>query len=98
MHRAAAVVDHAVVDVDVVDGELTLHGVTRSVPLQLELNGFQASTPFGDTRVGFSARAEIDRRDFGMGFNMPLDGGGVVVGDKVNITLEVEAILQAPAA
>ena len=82
----------------VVDGELTVHGVTRSVPLQLELNGFQASTPFGDSRVGFSARAEIDRRDFGIGFNMPLDGGGVVVGDKVQISLEVEAILQAPAA
>jgi polyisoprenoid-binding protein YceI len=82
----------------VVDGELTLHGVTRSVPLRLELNGFQASTPLGDTRVGFSAQAEVDRRDFGISFNMPLDGGGVVVGEKVQISLEVEAILQAPTA
>jgi polyisoprenoid-binding protein YceI len=81
----------------VVDGDLTLHGVTRSVPLTLELNGFQPSTPFGDTRAGFSAQAEIDRRDFGITFNMSIDGGGVVVGDKVQISLEVEAILQ-PAA
>ena len=49
---------------------------------------------FGDSRVGFSARAEIDRRDFGVTFNMPLDGGGVVVGDKIKVELEVEAILQ----
>jgi polyisoprenoid-binding protein YceI len=81
----------------VVDGDLTLHGVTRRVPLTLELNGFQPSTPFGDSRVGFSARAEIDRRDFGISFNMPIEGGGVVVGEKVQISLEVEAILQ-PAA
>ena len=82
----------------VVDGELTLHGVTRAVPLKLELNGFQPVTPFGDSRVGFSATAEIDRRDFGITFNMPVDGGGVVIGDRVQIVLEVEAIRQAPAA
>jgi polyisoprenoid-binding protein YceI len=82
----------------VVDGDLTLHGVTRRVPLELELNGFQPTTPFGDSRVGFSARTEIDRSDFGITFNIPLDGGGVVVGDKVQITLEVEAILQQPTS
>jgi len=82
----------------VVDGELTLHGVTRSVPLTLELNGFQPQTPFGDSRVGLSARGEIDRRDFGITFNMAIDGGGVVVGDRVQIQLEIEAILQSPAA
>jgi polyisoprenoid-binding protein YceI len=80
----------------VVDGDLTLHGVTRPVLLEVELNGFQPTTPFGDSRVGFSARAEIDRSDFGITFNMPLDGGGVVVGNKVQITLEAEAILQQP--
>ena len=82
----------------VVDGELTLHGVTRSVALDLEVNGFQAQTPFGDTRVGFSATTEIDRRDFDIVFNMPLDGGGVVVGDRIQVFIEVEAILQKPAA
>jgi polyisoprenoid-binding protein YceI len=82
----------------VVDGDLTLHGVTRPVALDLEVNGFQAQTPFGDTRTGFSATTEIDRRDFGIVFNMPLDGGGVVVGDRIQVFVEVEAILQKPAA
>jgi polyisoprenoid-binding protein YceI len=77
-----------------VDGELTLHGVTRSVPLALEVNGFQHASPFGDVRAGFSATAEINRKDFGIEFNMPLEGGGVVVGEKVQIALEIEAILQ----
>jgi polyisoprenoid-binding protein YceI len=56
----------------VVDGELTLRGVTREVPLKLEIHGFQPVTPFGDTRTGFTATAEIDRRDFGVSFNMAL--------------------------
>ncbi len=77
----------------VVDGELTLHGVTKQVPLKLEVNGFQANTPMG-TRAGFSATAEISRSDFGIEFNMPLEGGGFVIGDKVSVNLEVEAILQ----
>jgi polyisoprenoid-binding protein YceI len=76
----------------VLDGELTLHGVTRSVPLALELNGFIES-PMG-TRSGFSASGEISRKDFGIELNMPLEGGGVVVGDKVTINLEIEAVLR----
>jgi polyisoprenoid-binding protein YceI len=79
-----------------VDGDLTLHAVPRPVPLELELNGFQPTTPFGDSRVGFSARAEINRSDFGITFNVLLDGGGIMVGDNVQITLEVAAILQQP--
>jgi polyisoprenoid-binding protein YceI len=77
-----------------VDGELTLHGVTRPVTLGLEVNGFQHASPFGDVRAGFSASAEISRKDYGIDINMPLEGGGVVVGDKVQIALEIEAILQ----
>ena len=76
----------------VLDGELTLHGVTRPVSLDLELNGFIVS-PMG-TRAGFSASGEISRKDFGIAFNMPLEGGGVVVGDKVTLNLEVEGILR----
>jgi len=76
----------------VVDGELTLHGVTRSVPLALEVHGFLAESPFGDSRVGFSASTEISRKDFDVSFDAPLEGGGVVVGDKIQIDLEVEAI------
>ena len=81
----------------IVDGELTLHGVTRLVPLALEVNGFQPTTPFGDTRVGFSATAEIDRQDFGITFNMALDGGGLGLGNKIAINLEIQAILQPSA-
>ncbi len=81
----------------VVDGELSLHGVTRPVTLDLEPNGF-GQDPFGGTRGGFSATTEINRKDFGITFNMPLEGGGVVVGDKIQITLEIEAVLQKPEA
>ena len=76
----------------VLDGELSLHGVTKSVPLHLELNGF-TNDPYGGVRAGFSATAEINRRDFGIDISLPMDGGGVVVGDKVTIALEIEAIL-----
>ena len=75
-----------------VNGDLTLHGVTKSVPLKLELNGITPD-PYGNTRAGFTATGEISRGDFGIEFNMPMDGGGVVVGDKIQINIEVEAIL-----
>jgi polyisoprenoid-binding protein YceI len=78
----------------VVTGELTLHGVTRPVELDVEFHG-AGSDPWGGTRIGFSAETEINRRDFGIDINLPLDGGGAVVGDKVKIHLEVEAVLQA---
>lgn len=77
-----------------VDGELTIKGVTKPVPLGLELNGF-GPDPYGGTRAGFSATAEINRSDFGISFNMPMESGGVVVGEKVSIQLEIEAVLQA---
>jgi polyisoprenoid-binding protein YceI len=80
-----------------VDGELALHGVTKPVPLRLEVHGFQDS-PFGDTRAGFTASAEIDRRDFGIEFDAPLEGGGVLVGNKVEISIDIEAVLQGDAA
>jgi polyisoprenoid-binding protein YceI len=81
----------------VLDGDLTLHGVTRPVPLALEVHGFLAESPFGDSRVGFSATTEISRKDFGIEFNAPLEGGGVLLGDKIQIVLEVEAVLQGDA-
>lgn len=76
----------------VVEGDLTLKGVTRPVELQLELNGF-TDDPYGGRRVGFTATTQIDRRDFGVDIRMPMDGGGVVVSDKVSITLEIQAVL-----
>jgi polyisoprenoid-binding protein YceI len=78
----------------VVTGDLTLHGVTRPVELHVELNGV-GPDPWGNTRIGFSADTEISRKDFGIDLEMPIDGGGVVVGDKVKVILEVEAVHQA---
>jgi polyisoprenoid-binding protein YceI len=80
-----------------VDGELTLHGVTRPVTLALDINGFTRD-PYGNTRAGFSATTEINRGDFGITFNIPMDGGGVVIGDRIQIFIEVEAILNPPEA
>jgi polyisoprenoid-binding protein YceI len=77
----------------VIDGELTIKGVTRSVPLAVEVGGFGPDA-FGGIRSGFSASATINRNDFGVDISMPLDGGGVVVGEKVQIHLEIEAVLR----
>jgi polyisoprenoid-binding protein YceI len=77
----------------ILDGELTLKGVTKSVPLRLELNGF-GPDPYGGTRAGFTATADINRRDFGVNFHAALETGGAVVSDKIAIHLEVEAVLQ----
>jgi len=76
----------------VADGELTLKGVTKNVPLRLELGGFGPDA-YGGTRAGFSGTAEINRRDFGVNFNAALETGGAVVADKVNLHLEIEAVL-----
>jgi polyisoprenoid-binding protein YceI len=76
----------------VLDGELSLKGITKNVPLKLELNGF-TTDPYGGQRAGFSATGEISRSAFGVDISMPMDGGGVVVGDKIQIHLEIEAVL-----
>jgi polyisoprenoid-binding protein YceI len=76
----------------VLNGELTLKGVTRSVPLKLEFGGISPD-PYGGTRMGFSAAGEINRSEFGVDFNAVLETGGFVVADKVTISLEIEAVL-----
>jgi polyisoprenoid-binding protein YceI len=76
-----------------VDGELTLHGVTRPVTLRLEALG-SGPDAYGGTRAGFSATASINRRDFGIDITLPLDGGGLVVADKVDIQLEIQGVLR----
>jgi len=78
----------------VLDGELTLKGITRSVPLKVELNGFGPDA-YGGTRAGFTAAGEINRQDFGVTWNAAMETGGVVVADKVAINLEIEAVLQS---
>lgn len=77
----------------VLDGELTLRGITKSVPLVLEVNGFGPDA-YGGTRAGFTATGELNRQDFGVNWNAALETGGVVLSDKITIQLEIEAILQ----
>jgi polyisoprenoid-binding protein YceI len=76
-----------------VEGDLTLKGITKPVSLALELNGFGPDA-YGGTRAGFSGKTEISRKAFGVDIDMPLDGGGAVVGDKINVELEIEAVLR----
>jgi polyisoprenoid-binding protein YceI len=76
-----------------VEGDLTIKGITKPVTLELELNGFGPDA-YGGTRAGFTAKTEISRKEFGVDINMPMDGGGVVVGDKISVELEIEAVLR----
>ncbi len=78
----------------VVDGELTLRGVTRHVPLHLEVNGFgRDPMAEGGIRAGFTARGKLNRKDFGVNFAGVMNGV-TVVGDTLDLTLEIEAVRQ----
>ncbi|MEN0129421.1 MAG: YceI family protein [Brevundimonas sp.] len=78
----------------VVTGDLTIHGVTQSVELVTEFNGV-ATDPFGNLRAGFEATTTISRKDFGLTYNAALEAGGVLISDKVVISLDVSVIKQA---
>ncbi|MFZ5476286.1 MAG: YceI family protein [Myxococcota bacterium] len=73
------------------EGQLTIRGTTRPVTLQLESLG-RARDPWGNDRVAFTATTQIDRREFGLTWNQALETGGVIVGDRVDISLEVQAV------
>ncbi len=75
-------------------GDLSIRGVTKPVVLKTEFNGVGPNSQ-GGQHAGFSASTEINRKDFGIVFNIPLEGGGVTIGDKVTINLEIAADLQA---
>ena len=77
-------------------GDLSLHGVTREVALEAEFAGY-GKDPWGNQRAGFSAKASIDRREFGLVWNAALETGGVLVGEKVEISIELEAVKQVAA-
>jgi polyisoprenoid-binding protein YceI len=77
-----------------VDGELTVRDVTRPVTLDLEYQG-SITDPFGNDKAVFSASTEIDREDFGITWNQALESGGVLVGKKAKIEIEVEAVHNA---
>ena len=75
------------------DGDITLRGITKPVTFKLEVNGFGPDA-YGGTRAGFSATTEINRSDFGVSYNGPIPGGGVAVSEKVTIHLEIEGVLE----
>jgi polyisoprenoid-binding protein YceI len=74
------------------DGDLTIRGITKPVTLKLEVNGFGPDA-YGGTRAGFSATGEINRHDWGVSYNGPIPGGGVMVSEKVTINIEAEGVL-----
>jgi polyisoprenoid-binding protein YceI len=76
-----------------VDGDLTIRGVTRPVTLDVSLEGV-VNDPMGNHRVGFSASASINRDDFGVSFGAVMEAGGLVVAKKVDLQIELEAVLQ----
>lgn len=75
-----------------VTGDLTIHGVTKPVVLDVETSGAPIHDPMGNTRAGASATTKINRSDFGLTWNKVLESGGVMVGDEVAISIDVEAI------
>jgi polyisoprenoid-binding protein YceI len=74
-----------------VTGDLTLHGVTREVSLKVENHG-TTKDPWGKTRLLFAASTHINRKDFGLGWNQVLETGGVLVSDKIEIEIDLQAV------
>lgn len=79
-----------------VTGDLTIRGVTRPAVLDVEYAG-RANDPWGNERAGFTAKASVDRREFGLTWNQALEAGGVMVGERVDIEIEIEAVRQVEA-
>lgn len=77
-----------------ITGDLTIRGTTREVTLDVEGPTPPMKDPWGNTRVGASATTKINRKDFGLMWNMPIEAGGFMVGDDVKITVDVELVAQ----
>ena len=75
-------------------GDLTIKGVTNTITIPFEFEG-AATDPFGNQRVGFEGSVTINRRDYGVTWNAALEGGGVLVSDKVTLEFEISAIKNA---
>ncbi|MEO6981796.1 MAG: YceI family protein [Edaphobacter sp.] len=75
-----------------VKGDLTIHGVTREITLDVEGPTEEVKDPWGNLRIGASATARLNRKDFGLTWNSALEAGGVLVGEEVKITIDVQAI------
>ena len=80
----------------VVQGDLTIHGVTRRVPLEVTFEGY-VRDPWGGDRAIFSATTRVNREDFGVTWNVALEAGGVLVSKEVTIDIEVETVLRSAA-
>jgi polyisoprenoid-binding protein YceI len=80
-----------------VTGELTIHGVAREVVLEVEDLG-SVKDPWGNQRIAFAASTRIDRKDFGLAWNQVLETGGLLVGERLDIAIDVEAVRQAAEA
>lgn len=76
-------------------GDLTIRGVTNEVVLNTEYNG-QSKAPWGTTSAGFSASTKINRKDWGLTWNVGLETGGVLVGEEITIDIELEIVKQVP--
>ena len=72
-------------------GDLTMHGVTRPVTFKVTLNGI-GTNPYGKTVAGFSAEARINRKDWGLNWNVGLEAGGLLVSDQIKLTIELQAV------
>jgi len=81
-----------------VTGDLTMHGVTRAVVLDVDGPSPEIKDPWGNTRIGLSASTRINRKDWGLTYNKLLETGAMVVGEEVGITLELELVKKPPAA
>lgn len=77
-----------------VTGDLTIKGTTKSVTLNVEVDGVEED-PFGNVRIGFEAKTKINRKDFGVDFQAPLKSGGMLVSEDIRIEIEASAIKQA---
>ena len=90
-------IEHAAHDQYTMTGDLTIKDVTRQVSLDVVYSG-QAKDPMGNIHAGFSAYTTINRKDWGLNWNMALETGGLLVGDQIKIALEVEALKPAVVA
>ena len=75
-----------------VTGDLTIHGVTHPVTLDVEGSTDEIKDPWGNQRIGLSASTKLSRKEFGLTWNAALEAGGVMIGDEVKITLDIEAV------
>jgi polyisoprenoid-binding protein YceI len=75
-----------------VNGDLTIHGITRQVTFDVEYSGPEKS-PYGETSMGFTATAMVNREDYGLLWNVALESGGVMIGKDVRILIDIEADL-----